>query len=59
MTTFQDIAPLIEGQAIEVPSWAYGNSGTRLKVFGTPGTPRATSCTVPRVESRAQRCHRR
>lgn len=27
-------------QAIEVPSWAYGNSGTRFKVFSTPGTPR-------------------
>ncbi len=26
--------------AIEVPSWAYGNSGTRFKVFGSPGTPR-------------------
>ncbi|HRA51405.1 MAG TPA: rhamnose isomerase, partial [Actinotalea sp.] len=26
--------------AIEVPSWAYGNSGTRFRVFGTPGTPR-------------------
>ncbi len=25
---------------IEVPSWAYGNSGTRFKVFGTEGTPR-------------------
>src|SRR6187551_2642053 len=40
MTTFEQIAPLLEGQAIEVPSWAYGNSGTRFKVFGTPGTPR-------------------
>jgi L-rhamnose isomerase/sugar isomerase len=40
MTTFHEIAPLLEGQAIEVPSWAYGNSGTRFKVFGTPGTPR-------------------
>jgi L-rhamnose isomerase/sugar isomerase len=40
MTTFATIAPLLEGQAIEVPSWAYGNSGTRFKVFGTPGTPR-------------------
>src|SRR6476619_5126397 len=37
---FSEIAPLLEGQAIEVPSWAYGNSGTRFKVFGTPGTPR-------------------
>ena len=26
--------------AIEVPSWAYGNSGTRFKVFGSAGTPR-------------------
>src|SRR6187402_813 len=37
---FSEIAPLLEGQAIEVPSWAFGNSGTRFKVFGTPGTPR-------------------
>ena len=27
-------------QAIELPSWAFGNSGTRFKVFTTPGTPR-------------------
>lgn len=26
--------------AIEVPSWAYGNSGTRFKVFSMPGGPR-------------------
>jgi L-rhamnose isomerase/sugar isomerase len=25
---------------IEVPSWAYGNSGTRFKVFATAGVPR-------------------
>ncbi len=30
----------LEKQAIELPSWAFGNSGTRFKVFGTPGTPR-------------------
>ncbi|TQM62907.1 L-rhamnose isomerase [Humibacillus xanthopallidus] len=40
MTTFSEIAPQLEGQAIEVPSWAYGNSGTRFRVFGSPGTPR-------------------
>ena len=40
MTTFADIAPQLDALAIEVPSWAYGNSGTRFKVFGTPGTPR-------------------
>ena len=30
----------LEQQGIELPSWAFGNSGTRFKVFGTPGTPR-------------------
>jgi L-rhamnose isomerase / sugar isomerase len=40
MTSFGEIAARLEGQAIEVPSWAYGNSGTRFKVFGSPGTPR-------------------
>ena len=38
--TFDEIAPALQALAIEVPSWAYGNSGTRFKVFGTPGTPR-------------------
>ena len=40
MTTFSSIEPLLGQQAIELPSWAFGNSGTRFKVFGTPGTPR-------------------
>ena len=38
--TFRDIAARLDELAIEVPSWAYGNSGTRFKVFGSPGTPR-------------------
>jgi len=25
---------------VELPSWAFGNSGTRFKVFGQPGVPR-------------------
>lgn len=40
MTTFEQISGRLEALAIEVPSWAYGNSGTRFKVFGSPGTPR-------------------
>jgi L-rhamnose isomerase/sugar isomerase len=40
MTAFPDIAERLAEQAIELPSWAFGNSGTRFKVFGTPGTPR-------------------
>lgn len=31
---------VLDRLAIEVPSWAFGNSGTRFRVFGTPGTPR-------------------
>jgi len=27
-------------QRIELPSWAFGNSGTRFKVFAQPGVPR-------------------
>ena len=39
MSTVQ-IPEALDQLAIEVPSWAYGNSGTRFKVFGTAGTPR-------------------
>jgi L-rhamnose isomerase/sugar isomerase len=40
MKSFTDIAPLLLDQSIELPSWAFGNSGTRFKVFGQPGVPR-------------------
>jgi L-rhamnose isomerase/sugar isomerase len=30
----------LDHQAIELPSWAFGNSGTRFRVFGSAGTPR-------------------
>ena len=40
MTTFASIIDDLDRLAVEVPSWAYGNSGTRFKVFSTPGTPR-------------------
>jgi len=39
-TTFSDISDRLATQKIELPSWAFGNSGTRFKVFSTPGTPR-------------------
>ena len=42
MTDLSQLAPcartLLEEQTIELPSWAFGNSGTRFKVFGSPGT---------------------
>jgi L-rhamnose isomerase / sugar isomerase len=40
MTVTAETLHLLESQAIELPSWAFGNSGTRFKVFSTPGTPR-------------------
>ncbi|MPY79495.1 MAG: L-rhamnose isomerase [Actinophytocola sp.] len=30
----------LRAQRIETPSWGYGNSGTRFKVFAQPGVPR-------------------
>jgi L-rhamnose isomerase / sugar isomerase len=30
----------LKDHRIELPSWAFGNSGTRFKVFGQPGVPR-------------------
>lgn len=40
MMEFAQISGALEALAVEVPSWAYGNSGTRFKVFGSSGTPR-------------------
>jgi L-rhamnose isomerase / sugar isomerase len=36
----QQTLDILGRQAIELPSWAFGNAGTRFKVFSTPGTPR-------------------
>ncbi|MFB7844376.1 L-rhamnose isomerase [Microbacterium sp. NPDC056052] len=41
MTTLSpEILAELEKQSIELPSWAFGNSGTRFRVFSTPGAPR-------------------
>ena len=40
MATFEQITSDLERQAIELPSWAFGNSGTRFKVFAQAGVPR-------------------
>src|SRR3954463_3367717 len=40
LVPFAAITDQLADQAIELPSWAFGNSGTRFKVFATPGTPR-------------------
>jgi L-rhamnose isomerase/sugar isomerase len=40
VTGFSDITETLATQVIELPSWAFGNSGTRFKVFAQPGVPR-------------------
>jgi len=43
MSTTTDTASVkaaLATQRIELPSWAFGNSGTRFKVFAQPGVPR-------------------
>ncbi len=35
-----DVKAALTAQQIEVPSWAFGNSGTRFKVFAQQGVPR-------------------
>ncbi|MGW5362225.1 L-rhamnose isomerase [Actinopolymorpha pittospori] len=38
--TAESVKSALRAQHIETPSWAYGNSGTRFKVFAQEGVPR-------------------
>jgi L-rhamnose isomerase / sugar isomerase len=38
--TVDSVKAALRAQHIETPSWAYGNSGTRFKVFAQEGVPR-------------------
>jgi L-rhamnose isomerase/sugar isomerase len=40
MTDVNSVKAALRGQRIETPSWGYGNSGTRFKVFPQEGVPR-------------------
>jgi L-rhamnose isomerase/sugar isomerase len=40
MRELSAVKAALKSQRIETPSWAYGNSGTRFKVFPQPGVPR-------------------
>jgi L-rhamnose isomerase/sugar isomerase len=40
MTSQEAVRAALRSQVVEVPSWAYGNSGTRFKVFAQAGVPR-------------------
>ena len=49
--TEQELFAKLDDQAIELPSWAFGNSGTRFRVFGSPGAPRTA---FEKIEDAAQ-----
>jgi L-rhamnose isomerase/sugar isomerase len=40
VTELSAVKAALKTQAVETPSWAYGNSGTRFKVFAQEGVPR-------------------
>ena len=40
MANVSQVKAVLDRLKIETPSWAYGNSGTRFKVFAQPGVPR-------------------
>jgi len=40
MTDLSAVKAALKAQEIETPSWGYGNSGTRFKVFAQEGVPR-------------------
>ena len=47
----QELFAKLSDQAIELPSWAFGNSGTRFRVFGSAGVPRTP---FEKIEDAAQ-----
>ncbi|MBO0823490.1 MAG: L-rhamnose isomerase [Actinobacteria bacterium] len=40
MADLTSVKQAVAALQIELPSWAFGNTGTRFKVFGQPGVPR-------------------
>ncbi|GAA1983749.1 L-rhamnose isomerase [Catenulispora subtropica] len=40
MSGIATVTAALKSQQIETPSWGFGNSGTRFKVFAQPGVPR-------------------
>src|ERR1700730_7748520 len=45
------VKAVLREQRIELPSWAFGNTGTRFKVFAQPGVPRTV---LEKVDDAAQ-----
>ena len=54
MPNLTAVKAALSSQRIELPSWAFGNTGTRFKVFAQPGVPR----TVQEKVADAAQVHR-
>ncbi len=54
MPDFNAVTAALAAQTIELPSWAFGNSGTRFRVWPSAGTPR----TVEEKLADAAQVHR-
>ena len=54
MPNLTAVKTALSSQRIELPSWAFGNTGTRFKVFAQPGVPR----TVQEKVADAAQVHR-
>jgi L-rhamnose isomerase/sugar isomerase len=52
--TIDEVKAMLGEQCLETPSWAFGNSGTRFKVFAQEGVPRDA---YEKVEDAAQVHH--
>ena len=48
------VLKVLRDQRIETPSWGYGNSGTRFKVFPQEGVPRTPE---EKIDDAAQHYH--
>src|SRR5450631_2470086 len=51
MPDLNSVKSALRGQQIELPSWAFGNTGTRFKVFAQAGVPRTPQ---EKIEDAAQ-----
>ena len=47
MRNQNDVKDILRRQTIETPSWAYGNSGTRFKVFAQKGVAPSVAMHIP------------
>ena len=56
MSDLDAVKTALRSLEIETPSWAFGNSGTRFKVFAQQGVPRTPQEKVEDAATVHRRC---